>query len=480
MTTEKNVATPHPSILAMESEWDLITHLMGGTPKMKSASKKYLPKWRLENEEDYTSRLGISTLFPAFAETVRNYVSRLFGKPLVIGKDVPSWIVNDVMEDVNFENINYTIFFRQWFRWALPYGMSCVIVDSPEVPANASEADVQKIGARPYWQHVNALQIVGWAADAKGKLIQFRFKISKEVPDGEYNTKMQDVIVVYIERPEGIFVEEHIEVERDGKRVWEMINPARKLGIDVIPLVIYYTQSKGLLRCEPPLRDLAYLNLKHWAAQSSSDCLIQTAQVPILALIGGTSEKEIEIGSKHAVQIPMDGDMKYVEHTGAAINCGRTALDSLKEEMRQAGAKLLPVNNMQAKNELQAGEETNKEASPLASMVQDFTDAIRQVLYLTALWRSQKNGGTVTMQANLEAGVDPIGSMTVLGSMHEQKALSGETYIAEGVRRGLLAVGVNGPDESTKILKEQQAILTQEAKIKMEFTPEPKINPVLP
>jgi len=473
---EKNVSTLHPSIAAMSEQWDLIDALLGGTSTMRAAGTRYLPKWLLEHSDDYKSRTAISTLYPAYGETVRNYVSRLFGKPLVINEDVPDWI-KEVMQDVNFENINYTIFFRQWFRYAIGYGMSCVIVDSPTVQPNASQADAKKANARPYWQHVPPRQIVGWLSDSNGKLIQFRYRIWKEVPDGTYNSNMEEVIVVYAKRQDGVFVEEHTRTVIEGKEQWIMLNPARKIDVDEIPLIVYYTNSKGLLRCEPPLRDLAFLNQKHWSSQSGYDALIQTAQVPILALIGGTSESDILIGAKNAVLIPIAGDLKYVEHTGAAINAGRTSLDSMKEEMRQAGAKLLPVNNMQAKNELQAGEETNKEASPLASMIQDFTDSIAQVLFVTAQWRGQGEGGSVTVQANMDAGTDPVGSMTVIALMHKQHALSTETFIAEGVRRGMLSIEVNGLEEVGKVLKEQEGLLTQEAKIKEQFTPEVKIKP---
>jgi hypothetical protein len=45
------------------------------------------------------------------------------------------------------------------------------------------------------------------------------------------------------------------------------------------------------LRCafgdgEPPLLDLAYLNVKHWQSQSDQDNILHIARVPILALIG--------------------------------------------------------------------------------------------------------------------------------------------------------------------------------------------------
>lgn len=467
-----NVGTVRPSLAAMCEVWDLLDALDGGTTAMRRAGQRYMPKWLLEDQKDYDARLKVATLFPAYTETVKAYVARLFSKPLIVNKDVPKWIVEEVMEDVNMESLNFQVFSRTWFALAVRHGMAGVIVDAPAFEGEISKEQQKKEKLRPYYRLVSARQVVGWKSDAKGDLTQLRFREMEEIDDGPYNVKLREVIRVYNQGANGVTVETHVKAEKpqgDKTVEWVLAN-TRVLGVKQIPFVNFYTVRKGLMECEPPLRELAYLNQKHWSQQSSTDSLLQTAQVPILAIYGGQSDDTILIGSKHAVKLPHDAKMQFVEHTGAAINTGRVSLDSLKEEMRQAGAKLLPVNNMQAKNTLQAGEEANKESSPLAAMVQDFTDALRQLLYITTLFRESEGteGGTVAVQANMDAGVDPVGSMAQLIEMHKNGALTTATLIKEGQRRGLLSNEIASEDEAVAVLKEATAKMEMATKFEVE------------
>ena len=50
---------------------------------------------------------------------------------------------------------------------------------------------------------------------------------------------------------------------------------------------------------------------------------------------------ELKVGTSSATKLPKDGNMKWVEHSGKAIEAGRTALHDLVDDMRLSGAKLL-------------------------------------------------------------------------------------------------------------------------------------------
>jgi hypothetical protein len=211
----------------------------------------------------------------------------------------------------------------------------------------------------------------------------------------------------------------------------------------------------------PPLLELAHLNAKHWRMQSDNDMLVETASVPILCTIGvdmpapsqdnnGEEGGGITIGAKHGVNLPMGGDMKYVEHTGAAIGAGREALDALKDEMRQAGAKLL-VQAEGVKTATQAGEEAAEENSPLGGMVRQLDDTLVDLADLTAEQRNEPKGGGAKAQPNLDPDAAPIESMTFLLSMRNSRVLSDETLFNEAKRRGMLEDELEWGDEKDRI-----------------------------
>ena len=68
----------------MREDWALVDALMGGTKAMQLAGKVYLPKWPKEDDDAYKERLSLSTLLPAFGETVQNMKGRVFAEYIAL------------------------------------------------------------------------------------------------------------------------------------------------------------------------------------------------------------------------------------------------------------------------------------------------------------------------------------------------------------------------------------------------------------
>ena len=138
-----------PEVIAMEDDWRLIDDIES-TKTMRAAGVRYLPKRPMERDEDYAARLDMATLLPAFTETRQRMVGRVFGEPLQVGEDVPGWIRDDVLPDVDRQGRNLHVFAREWFAEALAYGLSHCLVESPRVDGVRTKADQRALGARPY------------------------------------------------------------------------------------------------------------------------------------------------------------------------------------------------------------------------------------------------------------------------------------------------------------------------------------------
>jgi len=423
-------------------DWSLIDALRGGTPGMRAAGEKYLPRRKLEEQGDYQRRLAMTTLFPAFTETVATMTGRVFAEPLVVGESVSAWIRDEVVTDVDLQGRNLHVFAKDWFDEALSYGLSHVLVESPRADGVRTREDQVKRKVRPYLIQIHPRQILGWKIDAGGQLAQVRIAWSRIEDDGEFGQRQVSQVRVYEPGRVRTF-------EKQGE-VWVVAEDVAT-GVNGIPLATLYTKRTGLLQAEPPLRELAYLNAKHWAMQSSNDALVDTASVPILAMFGVNDSDEIVIGAKHAVRLPAGADMKFVEHTGAAIGAGRESLDALKEEMRQAGAKLLAPQAGQAKTASQANEEAARENSTLGAMAMALEDTLALVLDVIAAYRGEASGGTVKLQPNLDAEMAPAESMNTLLGMAREGALSYATVFSESKRRGLVADDVEWDDEQERI-----------------------------
>lgn len=446
MNDQRNpIEIPRAEVDEMAKEWPVIDALLGGTPAMRDAGELFLPKRTLEDPKDYEARLKNATLFPAFEETLKSLVGRAFFEPLQVKEDVPTWIKEEVLDDVDLQGRSLNEFCREWMRCAISYGLSHVIVEAPPRGEVRTAAEQKAAKLRPYLIHVPAKRVIGWREQG-GELTQVRVKFTKTEDDGEFGVKVVEQIRVYEPKQVRTFVKR----TTNGKVQWIEEDPPVPNELGEVPIVTLYAARTGLMTGVPMLRELAYLNVKHWSQQSSNDALLEVASVPILVAMGMDDDAEIQIGAKSAVKLPVDGKLQFVEHTGAAIKTGHDALASLKDEMREAGAKLL-VNPAGSKTATQSSEEAARENSPLGALVVETQDTIGKVLSTVARYRNDENGGTVELVANLEPDAAPLESMRVVMDLNTRGIVSNETTFNEAQRRGIISDEADWEDEQERV-----------------------------
>jgi hypothetical protein len=460
-----DVATRIPESEAMCEDFRLIDDLRGGTAAMRKAGELYMPKRALEEKEDYDARLGTATLFPAFTETSKTLTGRAFAEPMQISDDVLPWIREEVLDDVDRQGRKLATWARDVFRDGLDYGLVHILVDSPQLPPPTetdakpirTRADERSAKIRPYFVAIHPRRVLGWQADENGELVQVRILFWRAVP-GEFVTTYVQQVRVYEPGRVRVF-----EAAGDKSATWELVSDI-PIAVKRIPIATFYTNRTGLMQARPPLLELAHLNAKHWSMQASNDALIETASVPILASVGVDPSETIVIGAKSAIALPIDGDLKFVEHTGKAIDSGRMALQDLKDDMREAGAKLVKrtgETGAQTKTATEAGEDSARENSQLGDMVQSFQDTIADVLDITAEWRGATDGGSVKLSPNLDPD-PPADSMAVLQAMNIRGALSSERLFDEAKRRGIIDEEATWEEEIERIKNDPLAVLPSE------------------
>ena len=314
------------AVEGMQINAKIIDDLMGGTKAMRAASDIYLPRWPLEDEKTYNARLAVSTLFPALRETVGQMTGRVFAERLneaEIDKDVAAFTDN-----VDMIGNNLDIFSSKVFSIGLQHGVSYIVIDYLKSDNAVTQADVQAQGLRPFASVLTVHDVIGWRTEnVRGveKLVNFRYKRKVVEYTNDFTEEEIDEVVlltneshtVYRKNEGGQFVEyESHPLSVNNK-------PLRD-----VPVLAFYTNKTGFFTASPPLEDLAFLNVKHWQSQSDQDNILHTARVPLLARIGAEDsaadddEDDVQIGGS-TIDVPIGGDVKYIEHSGAAIQSGR-------------------------------------------------------------------------------------------------------------------------------------------------------------
>jgi hypothetical protein len=453
---DNDVSKPTDAVSDMSQAWELVADLMGGTSAMRSAGKRHLPQWPAEEEPSYNSRLKTATLFPAYARTISVLTGKPFSKPITIGEDVPSKI-QEWLENVDLEGRNLHAFAADLCSNALAYGLCGILVDCPPADGVRTVADEKAAGLRPYFIHVRHDAIIGWRTEKRGGsiiLTQLRLMETTQENSGTFGVKI--IPQVRVLEP-GTWTTYRKQTAADGTIVW-VLHETGTTSIDVIPFIPVYGFRKDFMIGSPPMIELAHMNVEHWQSKSDQQTILHVARVPILFAKDLGPDSPIVVGSGACVNASGEkADMKYVEHSGAAIDAGRMSILDLEDRMRQVGAELLVIKPGNT-TEVQTVSDNEQGKCDLQRIMQTLEDAIDQALGLAAKFVKEPKGGHVAIYSDFGAATLAEASAQLLFEMKVDGSLSHATLLNELKRRGTLSPDVDVDNEIAAAAKEKSEI----------------------
>lgn len=506
LASEKTVATPSEQHNALMKRVKLPRALMQGTIGMRAAGARatgnaqyteWLPKEPAETPAEYTTRLYRSTLFNAFRKTVKDMTGKVFQREVTLEKDVPDELV-EYAENIDLAGRHLNVFARDVFYDGMQTGINYILVEMPPALKNVDGSVVtlaqeQAANRRPYLVHIKVEDLIGFKTDLIGGVVtltQARIRETATVADGDWNEKTIDQIRVLTPGKWEIWRE---VAAVNNVKSWSKIEEG-VTSLDYIPLVPVYINRTGFMIGEPPLEDLADLNVAHWQSSSDQRNILHVARVPILFGAGFSPDTKIEVGANSMVRASdPNATLAWVEHTGAAIDAGQKDIDKLEMQMQVQGLQLL----VDASGPTTATGEIHDEAkenSPLAMMAMALGDALECAFGYMAEYAGvsakpiegaaagaagsdtdkDKAGGSVDV--NTDFGVSMPGGLDITMLLQACTAgkISKETFWAELKRRDILADSFNADIEADRLDNEAPALT---AAVPMQLGPNGKPAP---
>lgn len=441
--------TVSSAVSDMQARAAVCNTLCGGTPAMRKAGKTYLPQEPAESNEAWEARMAKSTLFPAFRDSVDAMVGKPLGEPITV-QDVPASI-EAALENADLAGRDLDTFAREFFRQSMVDGIGWVLVDYPRVPPGLTLAQEKARRARPYLIHVPLANVLGWRSEVVAgvhRLTQFRYMETVEVPDGEFGTKTQTVVRVW--EPGSV------RVFRKGDGVATELDQEASGPVTMaeIPVACFAPGRTGFMAALPPLEDLAWLNVQHWQSSSDQRHVLHVARVPLLG-----ADKDVRDVKGGKIEVSPNGlivgfeNLRYIEHTGAAISAGRQDLLDLQEQMRTVAGKVLTRQAGGDKSATEASLESQDGGSKLRQWAWSFQDCLEECLRLMAAWIKEPQGGSVTVAMDWDDLPDPAMFQTILQA-RQAGELSRESWLWNAQRFGALPPG--------RTLDQEQAALDSE------------------
>jgi len=455
---ERDVSTPSDEYKKVSPCWILPRTLMGGTKAMRMASIAYLPQEKAETDSQYKIRLNRTTLFNAFKKTVKDMTGKVFNKEITLGKDVPEQLAT-IAENVDNAGRHLNVFARDAFYDSMPTGIGYILTEMPPklekgsgVNGEVTLADEQKANRRPYLCFIAAEDLIGWIIEVingQVTLTQARIREFATVDDGPFHkVKIPQIRVL----TPGRWETWREATTGPDKGKWFM-HEFGETSLTYIPLAPIYINRSGFFTGEPPLEDLADLNVAHWQSQSDQRNILHVARVPILFLKGFQEKDTVEIGANSAIRASdKDADVKWVEHNGAAIEAGDKDIKNLEFQMQTQGLQLL-IPQPGGKSATGEVHDDIKENSSLAMMARALQDAIELSFgfmadYLKIAGDKTKKGGSVIVNTDFGILASAAQDVPNILSAVRDGTIDHETGLLELKRRGFL----DGSVEPAKVI----------------------------
>ena len=192
--------------------------------------------------------------------------------------------------------------------------------------------------------------------------------------------------------------------------------------------IVEITRSKySPLTSQPPLLDLAITNIAHFQKYSDYSIGLHLT-IPVLGRKAGNTNKKIEVIGHYTIfEIPTDGDLKYVEPTGAGLAPQRTDLLDLEEKMAVMGAAMLARKTPTPKTATEEILSHVKEESDLATAARSLKDGLELALKHWAMYLGKPSGGSVSLGATVEELMLSPEEIRAFGEMVVNRVISKQT-----------------------------------------------------
>lgn len=472
--------------------WNMVGAILGGESAIKAGKTTYLPKFAKETKEKYDYRLAISPFTNIYGDISKNLASKPFSKEIEMAEGTPERF-EMLAENIDGQGHNLQVFASETFKAAMDKGIDWILVDYTRAKPRADGkpltlADETEQGLRPYWVRIPAENLIAVysvfiggvetiyharikecaveiGADLKEVTVE-RVRILDRMPlkDELGNvTGLADATWALWERRTGA----------DGKTSWVKIDEG-PITIKIIPLVpvILTKRIGGSWQAEPPLRDLAHMQITEYRQESNLEWIKVMTCFPMVCVSGmATTDNdgkpvEVTVGPNVVFLIPQNtagsgpaGTVTIVEPSAGSIKENREQLELTRKEMRDLGMQPL---TQAALTVVTTANVSKKASSAVQAWCFLFKDALELAWKYTALWLGEKVEPEVVIHTDFAVELESGKELTAVIDGAKNSIWSKQTAFEEAKRRNVIVTERSFEEEQELVAGEQQGMEGEE------------------
>ena len=443
----------------MLSQSEPIRDLIAGAKHMRSRGRTYLPKFTLENEDDYEERKAGTWLFNGTKKARDDMAGKVFEKPVRL-EDQESqlfeWCQNIDLEGRDLSNFGYDV-----FRGAIEDGINFIFVDAPPREGEITRGEARARNLRPYMTMVRLSSVLGWKWENINNaptLTQFRLleDVADPLRDEFEDETIQQIRVLDLQGSR-VRVRLYRQESTESAKVGFLLHQEYLTDQSEIQIVPVYTSRTGFMSATPPLLDIAELNLAHWRIQSDKASCLHKSLSPLL-LVKGIEMDGGQVVNSAGYVFHSNADnaaLEWAEISGSGIKAGADELKALEQQMQWSGLQLIMERSgvsTATGDMLDEGKSTSK----LKQWADNLKDALEIALDFMADMGGI-SGANTTVQVHTDFTTLGYVDMPAIKDMHLAGAISRKAYVREAIRRGILSEDHDADADAELIEEESMA-----------------------
>jgi hypothetical protein len=423
-------------VIGMMPDWSVMAAVTNGTNYLRDMSETYLPQEPREDDDAYQTRVDRSVLSPYTSRLIETAAGAILRKPIHIEGD-PYWL--ELAQNIDGLGSNINEYARRALVSSLTYGHSAILVDYPAATEARNLAEERAMGRRPYFVHVDAPQIWGWRKEpGTNRLLQVRIHDYDVRPLNEFGEEqVEEMRVIYPGRYDLYTLgQELVEFTATGG-----------YSLDEIPLVPIYSNRRGLLVSQPPLLDIANINITHYQRQADLIHALHIAAMPTLVLEGwDDTTGSATMGVNYAIAMQPGNKAYYVQADATSFDAQMAELESLASQMSTLGVTKLFGQKFVAESAEAKRIDQAQSNSVLSIISQELESALNQAFAFAAQYVGMEPP-EITIDRDFDyyrlIGQD----VSVLAQLNQMGKIS-DAMLLEVLRRGeVLPDNINIEDE---------------------------------
>ena len=398
------VDTKHPEYLAMRPQWEKMRDVVIGQRAVHAARERYLPRLDGEKDAKYLARLLRSTFFNATWRTIEGLAGMVFRVDPTV---VVSPAVEPYLRDVTKSGVPLETFASSVLVEALEVGRVGILTDYPATATEGmTRAQAEQMNLRPQLALYPAESIINWSTSWVNNRDEKTLVVLEEsvrvpgVDRYEVKTEKRWRVLELVEVEPTVWVYQVTVWRKNEAGLDEIDVPTFRPIMNGRPLSAIPFQFIGVKDLttrvdEPPLSDLADVNLSHYRSTSDRKHGAHLTALPqpwannVKPAFGPSGEvlaQEMTMGGGELWTFQADTTVGMLEYTGQGLNTLKEEIEREEGQMAVLGARMLEQQKKGVETAESAGIHRAGEQSALAAQAGVVSQGIAQALQIFQEW----------------------------------------------------------------------------------------------